>query len=270
MSFFYNLFGDKMKIYLDLVLFLNFAFDFLLLLSVSIVLKRNININRIIMGAFIGSLSILLLFININNLTLFIFKLIISILMILTTFSYKNIRYFIKNISYFYMSSIILGGFLYFMNIQFSYKNEGIIFYHNGLSINFILLIFLSPIIIYCYIKQCKDLKHTYNNYYKIKISYKNELKDINSFLDTGNRLVSPYNKSPVILVNEKIFKHIDDNYIYIPYSTVNNEGILKCIKVDEVIIEGVGIRENVLVGLTNSIKIDDVDCILNMKLLEG
>ena len=168
------------------------------------------------------------------------------------------------------MSSIILGGFLYLLNIEFSYKNDGIVFYHNGLSINFILLIILSPIIIYIYIKQCKNLKHTYNNYYKIKINYKNELKKINSFLDTGNRLISPYNKSPVILVNEKIFKNIDDNYIYIPYSTVNNNGILKCIKVDEIIIEGVGIRKNVLVGLTNSIKIDDVDCILNMKLLEG
>lgn len=63
-----------MKIYLDLVLFLNFAFDFLLLSSVSIVLKRNIKINNIIIGAFIGSLSILLLFIKISNFTLFILK----------------------------------------------------------------------------------------------------------------------------------------------------------------------------------------------------
>lgn len=270
MLFFYNHNGDYMKIYLDLVLFLNFAFDFLLLLSVSIILKRNIKINNIIIGSFIGSLSILLLFININSFTLFIFKIIISILMILTTFKYKNIRYFIKNISFFYMSSIILGGFLYLLNIEFSYKNKGLVFYHNGLSINFIFLLIISPIIIYIYIKECKSLKHNYNNYYKIDIYYKNEIKKINSFLDTGNKLVSPYNKSPVILVNKKIIKNIDDNYIYIPYSTVSGEGILKCIKVDKVIIEGIGKRENVLVGLTDNIKIDDVDCILNMKLLEG
>ena len=81
---------------------------------------------------------------------------------------------------------------------------------------------------------------------------------------------MSPYNKSPVILVNKKIIKNIDDNYIYIPYSTVNSQNILKCIKVDKVIIEGIGERNNVLVGLTDDIRIDDVDCILNMKLLEG
>lgn len=259
-----------MKIYLDLVLFLNFAFDFLLLLSVSIILKRNIKLNNIILGAFIGSLSILILFIKINSFTLFLIKILISILMILTTFKYKNIKYFIKNISFFYMNSIILGGFLYFLNIQFSYKNNGLVFYHNGLSINFIVLLILSPIIIYLYIKECKSLKHNYNNYYKIEIYYKNQIKKINSFLDTGNKLVSPYNKSPVILVNKKIIKNIDDNYIYIPYNTINNNGILKCIKVEKVIIEGIGIKENVLVGLTEDIKIDDVDCILNMKLLEG
>ena len=217
-----------MKIYLDLVLFLNFAFDFLLLLSVSIILKRNIKLNNIILGAFIGSLSILILFIKINSFTLFLIKLLISILMILTTFKYKNIKYFIKNISFFYMTSIILGGFLYFLNIQFSYKNNGLVFYHNGLSINFIVLLILSPIIIYLYIKECKSLKHNYNNYYKIEIYYKNQIKKINSFLDTGNKLVSPYNKSPVILVNKKIIKNIDDNYIYIPYNTINNNGILK------------------------------------------
>ena len=71
------------------------------------------------------------------------------------------------------MSSIILGGFLYFFNIQFSYKNNGLVFYHDKLSINFIVLILLSPLITYTYIKQCKSLKNNYNYYYKIEIYYK-------------------------------------------------------------------------------------------------
>ncbi|MEG0826566.1 MAG: sigma-E processing peptidase SpoIIGA, partial [Bacilli bacterium] len=124
-----------MKIYLDLVLLLNFSFDFILLLSVSIILRRNANINRLLIGSFLGSLSILFLFIHINSFTLFIFKIIISVLMIITTFNYKNIRYFLKNFVFLYMSSIILGGFLYFLNINFAYKQNGLVFYHNGISI---------------------------------------------------------------------------------------------------------------------------------------
>ena len=70
-----------MKIYLDLVFFINFVFDFLLLLTVNIILKRNISIFRILIGSIIGGISIFLLFIKLNSITLFLFKLIISILM---------------------------------------------------------------------------------------------------------------------------------------------------------------------------------------------
>ena len=120
LSFFYNNFGDDMKVYLDYVFFLNFSFDFLLLLTVSIILRRNIPIKRIILGALVGGISIFLSFIKLNSIQLFLFKLIISILMIIVPFSYKNIRYTIKNISYLYLSSIVFGGALNLLNIQFS------------------------------------------------------------------------------------------------------------------------------------------------------
>ena len=141
MSFFYNKFGDKMKIYLDLVMILNFLIDFILLLTVSVILKRNIKLTRIMFGAFIGGISVLFLFFNINSILLFLFKIIISVLMVIVTFKYINIKYTLVNLLYLYMSSIILGGFLYLLNIEFSYKHIGVIFINNGLSINFIFLL---------------------------------------------------------------------------------------------------------------------------------
>mgnify|MGYP001206776659 CR=1 FL=1 len=128
-----------MKIYLDLVLVLNFIFDLIILITVSYVLKRNVKSINFILGGLLGSLTTLFLFIDINSIELFFFKLVISILMTIITFSYRNIRYTLKNLSYLYIVSIILGGFLYFLNITFSYKHDGLIFYNNGLSINFIL-----------------------------------------------------------------------------------------------------------------------------------
>ena len=122
MLFFYTINGDYMKIYLDLVMILNFFIDFILLLSVSLILKRNIRLNRIMMGAFFGGISILFLFFNINSIVLFLFKILISIIMTIITFKYVNLKYTLINILYLYMSSIILGGFLYFLNLEFSYK----------------------------------------------------------------------------------------------------------------------------------------------------
>ena len=39
-----------MKIYLDLLFFLNFGFDFILLLVVSIILRRNVSLTRVVLG----------------------------------------------------------------------------------------------------------------------------------------------------------------------------------------------------------------------------
>ncbi|MEG2322444.1 MAG: sigma-E processing peptidase SpoIIGA, partial [Bacilli bacterium] len=149
-----------MKVYIDLVLILNFFFDFLLLLSVSLILRRNVSIYKIMLGAFIGGLSLLFLFIKINSITLFILKILISIIMLLVSFGYKSLKYTVKNGLFFYTSSIILGGFLYFLNIQFSYKNNGLVFINKGLSINVVFLIIFCPIIIYIYIKQGLTLKN--------------------------------------------------------------------------------------------------------------
>ena len=44
-SFFYTVIGDGMTVYVDGVLFLNLAFDFLLLLTTAVVLKRNVKIS---------------------------------------------------------------------------------------------------------------------------------------------------------------------------------------------------------------------------------
>lgn len=259
-----------MKIYLDLVLLLNFTFDFLLLMSVSLLLRRNVKIVRILLGALLGSFSIFFLFIKITSLQLFLLKLMVSILMVIITFNYRDLKYTLRNLLYLYMASIVLGGFLYFLNIEFSYKNNGLVFYHNGLSINFVFLIIFSPIILYIYIRQGIKLKNNYSNYYQVDICLNGKIIKCNGYLDTGNNLVDPIKKRPIILVNKNKIK-INDNYILVPYQSSSNHSVLKCIKVDYINIKKLGIKKNVLVGIMeDKINIDGIDCLLNNKLLEG
>ena len=84
----------KMKIYIDVVLFINFSFDLLILLTTSIILKRNAKFYKLMLGAFVGSLSILFLFIKITSFQLFLLKIIISIIMVLISFGFKSVKYF--------------------------------------------------------------------------------------------------------------------------------------------------------------------------------
>ena len=262
-----------MKIYIDLVLLLNFGFDLLLLFSVAIILRRQTTLKKLLLASFTGSITILAMFIELNNLLLFILKIIISLLMVYITFGFKNIKYTIKNLFYLYTSSIILGGFLYFLNLQFSYKNKGLVFYFNGLSINVIVLIVLSPIIIFAYTKQALELKNNYSKYYNIDIYLKNgKIIPTTAFLDTGNILEDPYKKRPIILLNKELLSldYSKDKIILVPYDTINNHGLLKCIIPDKIFIQGIGFRKNLLIGISNEkIKIDGIDCILNSKLLE-
>lgn len=257
-----------MKVYLDYVFIINFFFDFLLLLSVSILLRRNIKLKKIVLGSIVGSLSTFLLFIKISSIELFIYKLVISILMIIITFSFKNIKYTIKNISYLYLVSIILGGSLYLINNQLAYNKEGLVFYHNGLSINIILIIIITPFIIYIYLKQHRELKTEYSNYYKINIKYKEKNYHLNAFLDTGNKLIDPITKIPIIIVKEKEIKNID-KYMIVPYTTITGKYLLKCIKADEIKINNEIVNKKVLLGLINNFKMEGVDCILNPLLLK-
>lgn len=261
-----------MVIYLDLVLFLNFAFDFLLLLAVNIVLKRNIKFWRIFLGALVGSLSILFLFIKLNSITLFLLKVLTSIIMTFISFGFKSVKYTFNNLLYLYMISTILGGFLYLLNIEFSYKQDGLVFYFKGLSINFIVLLVIAPIIIFIYIKQTKSIKNNYSCYYKIEIVFKNnESIMLNSFLDTGNKLKDPITKKGIILINKEVIKgkYNIRSPMYVPFNSLNNHGLLECFKPKYIIINN-KIYNNYLVGLSdNKINIDGVDCLLNYKLME-
>ena len=266
--FIYNFFGDRMKVYLDLVMILNFFIDFILLLSVKIILKRNIKLSRIIYGSFIGGLSILLLFFNINSFILFIVKILISIVMIITSFRYRNIKYTLVNFLYLYMSSIILGGFLYLLNLEFSYKHVGIIFINNGLSINFIFLIISSPIIIYIYIKQTKNLRYNYSNYYDIEIYLNRKKYKYTGFMDTGNTLVDSLTKKSVILIDKRKILFGIKEFRLIPYMTVSGNSMIKVIKITKLVFNNKEYR-NVLLGIIDKIELDGVDVILNRKLLE-
>ena len=256
-----------MKIYIDLVFFINFFFDMLLLITVNIILKRNIKFKRILLGSIFGGLSVFLLFIKLNTFTLFLLKVLLSIGMITLTFGIKDKQYFIKNLLYLYFISIILGGFIYYLNIEFSYKNYGLIFINNGYSINFILLLILSPIILYFYIKQRNDLKIITNYHYKVSFKYKNKTYNYNAYLDTGNKLCDPYTKTPVILIYDKNIKI--NNPIYIPYKTLNNTGIIEAFKINEIVINNKIIKRKVLIGLSlDKFRIDGVNMILHKSYL--
>lgn len=198
-----------------------------------------------------------MLFTSINRLLL---ELITIILMITIAFKYKNIRYFLTNMLYTYILSILLGGLIYLFNSKVTLN----------IYLNYLVIIILSIEVMTLYIKESKKIKNTYNNYYKVDIYFKDKEKiSLIGFLDTGNNLYDPYKKRPIILVDKKYQK--EDKFILVPYHTINGEGLLKCIKPEKVYIEKIGYKTNLLMAFSSSPStINGVEVLLHKDLMKG
>lgn len=248
-----------MTVYIDLVCIINFIYDFLILLTVSFTLKRNRKIYYYILSSLIGVLSTFLLFLKINKIVLFLLKILISIIMVIVAFGYKSIKYTISNIMYFYMTSIILAGFLYLIKGNSS-----------NFNLNYILLLIIGPIILFIYYKSNKKLKNTYSDYYKIKIVFDNIEYNLMSFYDNGNNLKDPVSKKSIIIVGNSKLEKIYNirSPVYVPVITIKGSHLMKCFKPSYIILNDKKIY-NYLIG-ESSIKFSDgVECLLNKSLKE-
>ena len=253
-----------MTIYIDLVFLLNLFFDFSLLLTVNNTLKRNVALKKIFAGSLVGSLSFFTLFFSLNSVLLMILKFVMAFLMVIVTFGLKDKKYTIQNLSYLYMTSTVLGGFLYFLNLSFSESNNGLIFSYNKISINYVFLVIFSPIMLYIYKKEKIEMQE-YDEYYTVKIVLKNKVTlNLVAYLDTGNKLRDPVTKKRVIIVNEKALPKININYFYVPYNTLNGSGLIKCMPINYIQI-GNKKSHNYLIGISEGKLLrDGVDCVLN------
>ena len=257
----YHNIGDNMKIYIEVIVMIIFLLDFNILYAVNKLLKRNSKIKNILLAALFGNVTLIFLFINISSLLLFFIKILLAIIMSVIAYKFKSIRYTLNNVTYIYMISTIFGGVLYFL--KDSLNND--LFY-------IIVILLLTPILTIEIIKYLNKLKSNYKYYYQIKINFKdNKNIELNSFLDTGNKLIDPYTNKGIILVDiNKIKKLVKiRSPIYVPFKSLNNTGLIKCIKPVSVEINGL-VFKNYLIGLSEqSFNIDGIDCLLNYRLLE-
>ena len=246
-------------VYVDLIILINFIFDFSLLLSVDLLLKRNASWIRVILGSLVGGLSIITMFIQFTKVPLFIFKILLSVFMSITTFNYRDFKYTLYNVIYLYLLGIVLGGFVTYLYNEFQINRE--------YSIKYVILLVLSPLILIIYYKLMRKIKTNYNNRYTVLIDYENTHYEGVGFLDSGNKLVSPISGKPIILIEKEYITLHKLKLLPVPYNALNHHGILNCFKPEKVMINGIEI-DNVLIGLSDvKFNIDGVSILLNARL---
>lgn len=215
------------------------------------ILRRKGSISRIVLSSFVGSLTIFLIWIPIQNLELILCKILLSFLMNFIAFGKSKL---LESTFYFYLLSIILGGVIELFNLRHNYY------------LNMISMILLCPLVLGIFIVQYKKYKNKCFQHYQVKIYSLDQEYSFDGFIDTGNHLKSPFSQKPVILIDQYI-PH--KNTYYIPYKALNYDGLLECIKPDKILINEKEICQ-CLVGLSKqTLRLNDCHCILPNSIKE-
>ena len=253
-----------MKVYVDVIFFINLIYDFLILNMVNLILRRNIKVKRLFIASFMGSISAFSIFIPFLN-NIFI-TIIISILMVIIAYGYKDTIYLKNNILYFYFVSVIYGGMIYLFSLNFGNIFKYYYSYEYKIIINFIGII-IGGVITYIYFLYLYKSNNLYQkNYYKLSLSISDKLYNLNSFYDSGNLIKDPYKGRMVILINEDILYGDIKNKspIYVPVNTIGGLTLLSCYKPNLLIVNNKVIHNCLIALFNNKYFKDNVNAILS------
>ncbi|QFT88786.1 Sporulation factor SpoIIGA [Bacillus sp. THAF10] len=302
-----------MTVYLDAIWLLNFGFDFLLLKITGHILKRQMVTWRICIGAFIGSLIVVLMFTPLQALVANpLLKILFSFAMILITFGFHRIRTFVENLLVFYVTTFAIGGGMlaihFALQVDHRFANDSIMTLTRGLGdpISWLFVLIGFPILLILSKKQFDSIetrKFKYDQLATIKIWIEKEVITIPALVDSGNQLLDPITKTPVMIaeisamqafIPQELIQAVDsisqtqgwptfssdtkwvDRIRIVPYRAVGKATTLMlAIKPDKAIIihdQKYVETSKFLIGLTktNLSSEGDYMCILHPKMLQG
>lgn len=248
-----------MVIYLDLIFVINFIFDLSLILTVDLLLKRKIRMRRAILGAFVGELSMVTLFVKFDSIGMFFFKIFLNLVIVLAAFSFKDIRYTFYNVAYLYLTGMILGGFEYYLYNEFQVEGS--------FGIKYLIVLVASPFVLIAYYKLSKKFKTNYNNRHTLEVFYDGEVFEGVGYLDSGNKLINPINGKIIILIEKEYIHYHKLKLMPIPYNALNHHGLLYCFSPEKVLVDGCE-HQNIMVGLSEGkFNIDGCNALLNARM---
>jgi stage II sporulation protein GA (sporulation sigma-E factor processing peptidase) len=168
---------------------------------------------RIAFGALIASLIVpLTIYYPDHFFTTIIGKLLFSILIILSSFGFKNVYQTARLLLLFYLMSFAIGGGLmavhFLTHSTFTVSQAGILTYNAGYGdpISWLFVVIGFPFV-WFFTKQRMD-KHVqekvrYDVKYAIRLKINGIHRDTTGFIDSGNQLVDPFTKKPVVICDE-------------------------------------------------------------------
>lgn len=298
-----------MTVYLDIVFLENVIMNYIIIFATGIAIKTEIKKCRILLASCIGAVYTIIMYLNIITIYSNLFmKFVLSIVIVYISFTPKNLKKLLKDLTIFYLVSFVFGGcafaLMYFVKPQFALIRNGV--YVGSYPLKIALLGgIISFIIIQISFKAVKTKLSKKDMIYQMEIIINKKSVKIKALLDTGNLLKEPITGLPVVIAEHtslysvipaEILNNIDkiiggdtdeltkneesndliSRFRMIPFSSLGKQnGLLLGIKVDSINIisdEKIENINNVIVGIYDKsfTKNGLYSAIFGLDILEG
>lgn len=210
-----------MELYIEYVLIDNLVVNFAIFSLMEISFGKFMSARRKILISLLGGVFSLVLPILYNeNLLMFAYKVVVSIIMVLCIKKYKNILQFFKYYLMLWTYTFVVGGVIIgvISLIGIDYTMSNLIIYNCELPMGILLMIVIAGVYIIKY-----SLRIIKKDYCKNKYIYSIELKEggvrckANAYWDSGNNVV--YNGQGVSIITfglfSKLYKNCDLGKVY-------------------------------------------------------
>lgn len=210
-----------LTIYLDVILLENLCMNYIILFATGLINRVKIKAWRLFVASLIGGIYSILSFAPVLEIyTNFLFKVILSIVMVYIAFHPQNVKQLFKELIIFYLVSFAFGGcafaLLYFIRPQDILARNGVLTGTYPIKIALLGGI-VGFVIVNIAFKVVKGKLSKKDMFCNVSIFINGKEKEIKAFIDTGNLLKDPISGIPVIVVEvseleEMIPKEIVEN----------------------------------------------------------
>lgn len=202
-----------MVVYLDILWLLNFLFDLMLLILTNYLVRGNSPLIRLIFGAVFAALIVPIhIYFPTSFLSNSLGKILYSFMIILISFRFTTILHFLKIFLMFYFITFTIGGgliALYFL-IEPTFISQTTLRTPFGHPISWIFLFITFPVVL-LFIKRTMDdyqiEQINYAHLYDVEVNFAEQSFITVGMIDSGNQLIDPLTKYPVIICDEIFLK---------------------------------------------------------------
>lgn len=241
-----------MTVYADVLLVINLFVNYALLLCSSIIMKNSASRLRVFLGASIGAFYGLVIFLpeipKIFELTL---RLLVTGFIVICTFGFKNLRYFLRCFFTFFAVSFAFGGIMLVLWVTVApvgmIYNNGAVYFDIDLAVLAVSTVISFAVV--SLISHFTSRRAPKESMALVKVVRGGKTVSATALIDTGNSLCETFSGYPVVLGEHDTFRKImpisvedflvgkeietSADFRVITHKTVSGTGILPVFKPD-------------------------------------